>query len=88
MMSVAAWGTDGERTFCEGHAGQVCLPRAKASTILIGWRRSRTHCETLWSANRKRGSPAFAFCGIGVWTVPADQSRTPVTGRIPRGGTR
>ena len=24
-LSVAAWGPDGERTFCEGHAGQVSL---------------------------------------------------------------
>ena len=24
-LSVAAWGPDGERTFCEGHAGQVAL---------------------------------------------------------------
>ncbi len=24
-MSVAAWGPDGERTYCEGHAGQVSL---------------------------------------------------------------
>ena len=25
-LSVAAWAPDGERTFCEGHAGQVSLP--------------------------------------------------------------